>query len=57
MSGFWPVLWTLTWYVGLTLFAGLSAVVAVKGASNVMSLFKSLSRDRTGEDPAGRDGR
>ena len=42
---FWINLWTIVFFVSITLFAGLAVVVAIGGFFNIKSLFKTLNSE------------
>ncbi|NLX05937.1 MAG: hypothetical protein GXY33_12425 [Phycisphaerae bacterium] len=48
---FWLNLWTLTLIVGLGLFAVIAIVVAIGGAFDIRSLFRSLNAQHNRREP------
>jgi len=54
---FWITLWTITWFVGLVVFTGLSCAIIVFGAKDLLHLLRSLAirHEQQGETPPAGD--
>lgn len=55
----WVVVWTLTWIIGMVIFAFLSVAITVYGAKDLLYLLRSLKARHdaeTSSPPAEGDG-
>ena len=49
---FWATLWTVVWFGGLAVFCVLSILVIIFGASDLLSLLRTLKARHTSNNPA-----